>query len=80
MNADVAIPALLDSVHLAIDVALDSIPMNARLGCGVPDRDSIRAASIHAMTPVSAEVRFHLHVSTRVTGAESKAHSYGALH
>jgi hypothetical protein len=56
--ANVAIPAPPDSARLAIGVVLDSIPVDVRLGCAAPDGDGIRSASIDAVTPAWASVRF----------------------
>jgi hypothetical protein len=56
--ADVAVPAPPDSARLAIDVALDSIPIDLRMGCSTPDQDGIRAATVDAITPRWATVRF----------------------
>lgn len=57
IGADVAIPAPPDSAHMAIDVALDAIPVEVRVGCGSPDRHGIRAATVDAVTPAWAKVR-----------------------
>lgn len=57
IGADVAIPAPPDSARMAIDVALDAIPVDLRVGCGAPDRHGIRAATVDAVTPVWATVR-----------------------
>ena len=57
--ADVAIPAPPDSAQMAIDVALDSIPVDQRLGCGAPNADGIRSATVDAITPTWATVRLH---------------------
>jgi hypothetical protein len=57
IGADVAIPAPPDSARLAIDVALDPIPVDVRVGCGAPDRHGIRAATVDAVTPAWATVR-----------------------
>jgi hypothetical protein len=56
--ADVAIPASPDSARLAIRVALDSIPVDLRMGCGAPNRHGIRAATVDAVTPTWAVVQF----------------------
>ena len=58
IGADVTIPAPPDSARLAIDVALDSIPVDLRMGCSTADRDGIRAATVDAITPRWATVRF----------------------
>ena len=55
--ADVAIPAPPDSARMAIDVALDPIPGDLRLGCAVAEHDGVRAATIDATTPVRVAVR-----------------------
>jgi hypothetical protein len=57
IGADVTIPAPPDSARLAIDVALDAIPVDLRVGCGTPDRHGIRAATVDAVTPAWATVR-----------------------
>lgn len=57
--ADVAIPVPPDSAQMAIGVALDSIPVDLGLGCGAPDRDGIRPATVDAITPTWARVRLH---------------------
>ncbi|HEX5973085.1 MAG TPA: hypothetical protein VFY85_14225, partial [Gemmatimonadaceae bacterium] len=57
IGADVAIPAPPDSARMAIDVALDAIPVDLRVGCGAPDRHGIRAATVDAVTPAWATVR-----------------------
>ena len=57
IGADVTIPAPPDSARLAIDVALDSIPVDLRMGCSTPDQDGIRAATVDAITPRWATVR-----------------------
>ncbi|HEX5970489.1 MAG TPA: hypothetical protein VFY85_01100 [Gemmatimonadaceae bacterium] len=57
IDADVAIPAPPDSARMAIDVALDAIPVDLRVGCGTPDRHGIRAATVDAVSPQWATVR-----------------------
>lgn len=78
--ADVAIPASPESARMAIDVALDSIPMDLRVGCSAADRDGIRAATVDAVTPKWATVRFarleqspELCASPALTASRSRA-------
>lgn len=59
IGADVAIPAPPDSARMAIDVALDAIPVDVRIGCGAPDRHGVRAATVDAVTPAWATVRLN---------------------
>lgn len=78
--ADVAIPVAPDSARMAIDVALDEIPMDLRVGCSAADRDGIRAATVDAVTPRWATVRFarleqspELCASPALTASRSRA-------
>lgn len=54
----VELPAAPDTAHLDLRVALDPIPVTARLSCAAPDSHGIRAASIEAQTPKWAAVNF----------------------
>ena len=56
--ADVGIPLPPDPARMTVAVALDPIPVELRLHCAAADRDGVRAASIDAMTPKWATVRF----------------------
>lgn len=59
IDADVTMPVPPASATMAIDVALDSIPVDLRLGCSVPDRDGVRVATVDAVSPKWATIRFH---------------------
>ena len=56
--ADVTIPAPPDSARMEVDVTLDSIPVDLRMGCSAPDQDGLRTATVDAITPRWATVRF----------------------
>jgi hypothetical protein len=59
IGADVMIPAPPDLARMEVDVTLDSIPVDLRLGCGAPNADGIRSATVDAITPRWATVRLH---------------------
>lgn len=50
-QAPYTIDARLDSAQLALRVALDPIPIEARLTCSKPDSNGIRSASVIASAP-----------------------------
>lgn len=54
----VELPAPPDTGRVDLHVALDSIPLGLRLSCARPDANGIRAASIEAIAPPWASVRF----------------------
>jgi len=56
--ANVELPAAPDTGRLDVTVALDPIPLVARLSCAAPNADGIRAASIEATAPKWASVNF----------------------
>ena len=58
VKADVVVPQPPDSAGIAVRVVLDTILVGARLGCGAPDAHGVRAASIVAVAPAWASVRF----------------------
>ena len=58
LAAQVEIPAPPDTARLSVQVALDAIPVLARLTCSPPDERGIRRASILTTTPQWASIRF----------------------
>ena len=56
--AHVAIPAPPDSARIQLRIALDPIPIVARVSCAPPDPGGIREARLSASTPVWASVKF----------------------
>jgi hypothetical protein len=56
--ADVEMPEPPDSARIALRVALDPIPLEARLTCSTPNASGVRTASIAASSPPWATVRF----------------------
>jgi hypothetical protein len=56
--AQVEIPALPDTARMDLRVALDPIPVEARVSCSSPDEQGIRRASVVARTPSWAALRF----------------------
>lgn len=54
----VELPAPPDTGRIDLHVRLDSIPLGLRLSCANPDPHGIRAASIEAIAPPWASVRF----------------------
>jgi hypothetical protein len=57
-RAAVELPAPPDTGRLDLRVALDAIPLVARLSCAPPNADGIRSASIETTSPAWASVRF----------------------
>jgi len=57
VNAEVEVPDPPDTARLTVKVALDPIPISARVMCAVPDRYGIRSASLVATSPPWANVR-----------------------
>lgn len=55
--AAVEIPPAPDTSRVDLRIALDPIPVVARLSCAAPNADGIRAASIEAQSPRWASVR-----------------------
>ena len=55
--ARVEVPAPPDSAKLFLRVALDSIPLEARVNCSAPDAGGIRTASLTTSAPRWATVR-----------------------
>lgn len=58
VTAAVELPPAPDTARLELRVALDPIPVVARLSCAPPNEHGIRSASIEAQTPAWAHVRF----------------------
>jgi hypothetical protein len=58
VDASVVFPPLPDSARMSMRVALDPIQVDARVTCGKPDTNGIRAASVLASTPRWASVTF----------------------
>jgi hypothetical protein len=56
--ANVELPAPPDTGKLDVTVALDPIPLVARLSCAAPNADGIRSASIETTSPAWAKVNF----------------------
>lgn len=56
--AAVELPPAPDTGHMDLRIALDRIPVVARLSCAPPNGDGIRAASIDATTPAWASIDF----------------------
>lgn len=56
--AAVELPPAPDTGRMDIHIALDQIPVVARLSCAPPNVDGIRSASIEATAPAWASVRF----------------------
>ena len=58
VQAEVEIPALPDTARMELRVALDPIPVDARVSCSSPNEQGIRRASVAATTPVWVTLRF----------------------
>jgi hypothetical protein len=58
VEAEVEIPALPDTARMELRVALDPIPVEARVSCSSPNEQGLRRASVAATTPVWATLRF----------------------
>lgn len=56
--AEVEVREPPDSARIAVRVALDSLRLEARLGCSAPDERGIRSATVVASSPPWATVRF----------------------
>lgn len=56
--AQVDIPPPPDSARIELHVAIDPIPIEARVSCSIPDGQGIKAASVSATSPTWATVRF----------------------
>lgn len=57
--AAVELPPAPDTGRMALRIALDQIPVVARLSCSPPNADGIRPASIDATTPAWASLKFN---------------------
>lgn len=70
--AQVDIPPAPDSARIELHVAIDPIPIEARVSCSSPDRQGIKAASVSATSPTWATVRFgRVEQSPEVCGSPS---------
>jgi hypothetical protein len=56
--AQVEIPAPPDSSRIELHVAIDPIPIEARVSCSSPDGQGIKTATVSASSPTWATVRF----------------------
>ena len=57
ISADVAMPSPPDSAHIQLRIALDPIPVEARVSCAPPDPGGIREATVSVSTPKWVAVR-----------------------
>lgn len=58
ITAEVELPPAPDTAHLDLRIALDPVPVVARLSCAPPNEHGIRTASIEAATPAWASLKF----------------------
>ena len=56
VGAEVAVPPRSDRAGLKLHIALDPIPIEARVGCSPRDPGGIREATVNVSTPISAVV------------------------
>lgn len=54
--AEIVVPPPPDSAQIQLDIALDPIPIEARVSCAPPDAGGIREATVNVSTPKWAEV------------------------
>ncbi|MDB4874269.1 MAG: hypothetical protein JWM41_715 [Gemmatimonadetes bacterium] len=67
IEAAVTLPPPPDSARITLRIAIDPIPIEARLSCASPNADGIRTASVTASSPSWAAVRFgHVEQSPEV--------------
>jgi hypothetical protein len=72
--AQVDIPAPPDSARLELHLAIDPIPIEARVSCSSPDGQGIKTASVSASSPMWATVRFgRVEQSPEVCGSALEA-------
>jgi hypothetical protein len=73
ITADVAFPPAPDSASIALRVAVDAIPIEARVSC-TTDRNGVREASLSASTPRWATVRIgHVEQEPGVCASANRA-------